>query len=345
VVEPDEPPAPISRTCIYTAAGRALGARDPDASVRNPDYLAEQLLGDPSSLDLDHPAVRALDSDYVEAMKDVEVVSVVRMMMIRTKFVDDALRRAVESGATQVVILGAGFDSHAYRFEALLDGVRVFEVDRPATQAMKRQRVREVLGAAPPNLTYASIDFQREDLRDVLARHGHDLQQRTFFVLEGVTMYLPEDAVRDTLRFVALHPAGSSIVFDFVYRAMVDMIAAIDVAKTPAAWQGPLRNFLSLTRDEPWVFGLPGGGEREYLADLGLELRESFTIGGEESLARYTTRADGTQVGAETIAAAMERVRERARAAGRSIPDPASPQMRDQQRLMSYQFAEAVVSG
>ncbi|HEX5419820.1 MAG TPA: hypothetical protein VFY39_07455 [Gammaproteobacteria bacterium] len=59
----------VSRTSIYVAAGRALGAREPDAVARNPDYLAERLLGDPSALDLDHPAVRALSLDYDEAMK------------------------------------------------------------------------------------------------------------------------------------------------------------------------------------------------------------------------------------------------------------------------------------
>ena len=60
----------FSRTCIYVAAGRAVGAREPDPTVRNPDDLAEQLLGDPNALDLDHPAVRALSLHYDEAMKD-----------------------------------------------------------------------------------------------------------------------------------------------------------------------------------------------------------------------------------------------------------------------------------
>src|SRR5215468_3807924 len=118
-----EPPG-ISRTSIFVAAGRALGAREPDPSVRNPDYLAEKLLGDPSTLTLDHPAVRALKLPYEEAIKDVEIVSVVRMMIIRTRFIDDALERAIRGGATQVVILGAGFDSHAYRCQPLLAQAR-----------------------------------------------------------------------------------------------------------------------------------------------------------------------------------------------------------------------------
>jgi methyltransferase (TIGR00027 family) len=348
VSQPANQPAPgISRTSIFVAAGRAMGAREPDQAARNPDYLAERLLGDPSTLDLDHPAVRALSLPYEDAMRDVEVVSNVRMMTVRTRFIDEALERAIAGGATQVVILGAGLDTHAYRCEALLAQVRVFEVDRPATQALKKQRVNDVLGGPPANLTYVAIDFQHEDLSAVLMRHGYDPAQRTFFILEGVTMYLPEDAVRRTLRFVAGHPPGSGVVFDFVYRAMVEMLARIDMANVPEAARPFVERFLNLIKDEPWVFGLPLGGEREYLVELGLDLREAFAVGGEESLKRYLTRADGTQVGAQALAEATARMAERAQAVGQSAPDGSqmsAERMRERQRMMAYQLAEAVVA-
>jgi methyltransferase (TIGR00027 family) len=334
----------ISRTSIYVAAGRAIGAREPDPAARNPDYLAEKLLGDPSRLDVDHPAVRALSLGYDEAMKDVEVVNIVRAMTVRTRFIDEALERAIAGGATQVVILGAGFDSHAYRCQELLADARVFEVDRPAMQALKKQRVSEVLGASPVNLTYVASDFQHEDLAGVLTRHGYDPAQQTFFILEGVTMYLPEEAVRGTLQFVAAHPPGSGIVFDFVYRAMIDMIARIDMATVPEVAKPFVERFLKLTRDEPWIFGLPVGREREFLNDFGFELRETLTVGGEESLKRYLTRADGTEIGAQTIAEAVARMSARTRAAGSEgaqLPPERTP---EQQRLMAYQLAEAVVA-
>jgi methyltransferase (TIGR00027 family) len=340
-------PATVSRTSIYVAAGRAVGAREPDPSVRNPDYLAEKLLGDPAALDLDHPSVRALSLDYDEAMQDVEVVNIVRLMTVRTRFIDETLERAIAAGATQVVILGAGFDSHAYRCQELLAPVKVFEVDRPVTQLLKQQRVNDVLGGPPPNLTFVPIDFQHEDLPDVLTRHGYDPSQRTFFIMEGVTMYLPEEAARTTFRFVAAHPPGSGIVFDFVYGAMIDMIKAIDLATVPPAAKPFLERFLNLIKDEPWVFGLPVGSERDYLAGLGLDLREVLTIGGEQSLERYVTRADGTQVGAQTIADAMARMAAATQADGA----PAAQGQRlsaqrtpEQQRLMAYQLAEAVVA-
>ena len=339
-------PQGISRTCIYTAAGRAIGAREPDPSVRNPDYLAEKLIGDPSGLDITHLSVKALSLSYDEAMKDVEVVSTVRMMLVRTRFIDEALERAIAGGAAHVVILGAGFDSHAYRCQQLLAGARVFEVDRPVTQTFKQQRVREALGGPPPNLTYVPIDFQRDDLAEVLRLHGHDRTQKTFFIMEGVTMYVPEEGVRSTLGYVASHPTGSAIVFDFMYRPMVDMLRNIDWAKVPDSFKPYVQRFLDLIKDEPWVFGIPVGGEQAFLSECGLELREAMTIGGPESIARYATKADGTQIGAEAIAEGMARMAQRAREAGPSSPEAQAvdpERMRQQQRTMAYQLAEAVV--
>jgi methyltransferase (TIGR00027 family) len=346
VAESTDPAAPaVSKTSIYVAAGRAVGAREPDPAARNPDHLAEHLLGDPSSIDLDHPAVRALSLPYAEAIKDIEIVINVRLMTIRTRFIDQALERAVAGGATQVVILGAGFDSHAYRCGELLKNARVFEVDRPATQALKKQRVKAVVGKPPENLTYVPIDFAHEDLSSVLARHGCDSGRRTFFIMEGVTMYLPEEAVRRTLRFVAAHPPGSVIVFDYVYQAMVDMLNRLDLANVPAAARPFFERFRNLVRDEPWVFGLPTGSEREFLSEMGLELRETLMIGSEESVTRYLTRTDGTQVGAEAIAEATARAAEQARAAASSSASPQSPSPGPtrEQRGMGYHLLEAVV--
>jgi methyltransferase (TIGR00027 family) len=336
----------VSRTCVYVAAARAIGAREPDSAVRNPDDLAERLLGETSGFDIDHPAVLALRKPYEEAMADIEVVNIVRVMMIRTRFIDEALTRAVAAGATQLVILGAGFDTHAYRCRALLEGVRVFEVDRAATQALKRERVLAAIGEVPPNLAYVPIDFQRDDLADVLARHGHDLARRTFFIMEGVTMYVPEEGVRQTLQFVGRHPAGSGIVFDFVPKAMIDMIAAIDFDKVPASAKPFLQRFMDLIRDEPWVFGIPLGAVNEFLREFHLDVRELLAIGGPESVARYLTKADGTQVGAEVLTAAMARMAAQAAKDAASMPaeQRVTPErMREQQRQMVYQLVEAVV--
>jgi methyltransferase (TIGR00027 family) len=338
--------APISRTALFVAVGRAIGAREPDPAARNPDHIAERLLGDVSALDVDHPVVLALGLDYSEAMQQLEVVNNVRIMTVRTRFVDEALERAITQGAIQVVVLGAGVDTRAYRCRELLADATVFEVDRPETQDWKKERVKEVLGGFPKNLTYVPVDFRREDLRAAIEQHGYDASQQTFFIMEGVTMYVPEESVRDTFRFVAAHPSGSGIMFDYVYRPMVDMINRLDMANMPEFAKPMFTRFQNLIRDEQWVFGFPMSGEREFPAELGLEIQEALTIGGEESIARYLTRSDGTQVGAEVLAAAMERMAELAQAADsdRSRERPPIERMREMQRIMAYQLADAVVA-
>ncbi len=340
----------LSKTAIWVAAARAIGAREPDSGVRNPDFLAERLLGDPAQLALEHPIVDALRASYDDAMQDIETAGIVRAMIERTRFIDDALERAIRAGATQVLIPGAGFDSHAYRARELLTGTRVFEIDRPATLAHKRRRVDEALGGPPPNLTYVPLDLEQDDLPGALARHGYDASQRTFVILEGVTMYMTEPGFRSTFRFVASHPRGSSIVFDFATRTMVEglkLLARNGLANIPPVARPALQRFLDMTQDEPWLFGFPVGAERELLAELDLELRELVTIGSEESAKRYLTKGDGTTVGAAGHAKA-EAMRKAAQAAtahlGPEERQKAEQWRREQERQMAYRIAEAAVA-
>lgn len=337
----NQPPIGISRTAIYVAAGRAVGAREKDISVRNPDHLAEKLLGDLPELRLDHAIVRALDLDYETAMQDIEVVSNVRMMTVRTRFIDEALERAIAAGATQVVILGAGFDTHAYRFQDLLAQAVVFEVDRPALQALKRQRVNDVLGGPPANLSYVEIDFQHEALPDVLARHGYDSSRKTFFILEGVTMYLTEESLRTLFGFIATHATGSTVVFDFVYQSMVNMLNQIDANAVHPLSRVFIERFRDLIRDEPWQFGFPPEEERDYLRKLGLEIQEILPIDG-DAYRRYLTRSDGSVVGSEAVAAFMARMKPDTQAK-ETTSAQFQARIKKMQRHMGYQLAEAVV--
>ncbi len=338
----------ISRTAIWVAAARAVGAREPDPAVRNPDHLAEALLGDPAQLNIDHPVADALSKGYETAMQEIEVASMVRAMAERTRFIDEAMQRAGAGGITQYLVLGAGFDSHAYRFQEQLAHARMYEVDRPPTSEFKQRRVQAALGAPPKNLTYVAADLERESLGDVLARHGYDLSQRTFIIMEGVTMYVREEPLRETFRFFAAHAPGSSVVFDFATRAMIDGMNALDLQRIPPAARGPVERIMKMIEHEPWVFGIPLDSEREFLSGLGLTLREMLTIGSEESVRRYLTRADGTTLGAEAHA--------RAEAFGRSVReqmtaamDPAQraraeAAMREQARQNAYRIAETVVA-
>lgn len=337
----------VSKTAIWVAAARAVGAREPDIHARNPDHLAEPLLGDTTELDFDHPVIAALSASYEEAMQDLETAGIVRAMTERTRFIDEALERAIAAEARQVLIPGAGFDSHAYRCADLLAQTRVFEVDRPATLAFKKRRVEAALGGPPPNLRYVPLELERDNLTEALSRHGYDPAQRTFVIMEGLTMYLTEPALRTLFRFVASHPQGSRVVFDFATRPIIEGIKQIDLAKLPPAARPSLQRFLDMTRQEPWMFGFPVDGEPQWVAELGLELCEVLTIGSDESVARYLTRADGTIVGAEAQAKA-ERLRKAAheKAAEQLRPElrrTIEESMREQQRQTAYRIAEAAV--
>jgi methyltransferase (TIGR00027 family) len=133
---------------------------------------------------------------------------------VRTRFAEDALAAAVTRGVRQLVVLGAGLDTYAYRnpFGAQL---RVFEVDHPATQAWKRQLLAEAAIALPDTLTFVPVDFEHETLAQGLAATAFDPAQSTFFTWLGVVPYLTEQAVLATLAFIASLPGGAHVVFDY----------------------------------------------------------------------------------------------------------------------------------
>ncbi len=130
----------------------------------------------------------------------------------RSRFAEDALARAVTSGTRQAVVLGAGFDTFALRNP--YPGLTVFEVDHPATQAWKRERLAEAAIALPATLRFVAIDFEREDLAEQLAANGFKPDAPAFFLWLGVVPYLTRAAISAVLRFVATQK-GNEIAFDY----------------------------------------------------------------------------------------------------------------------------------
>jgi methyltransferase (TIGR00027 family) len=251
-VEPGLP----SKTAVYVAAARAVGSKNPDPQLRNPDYLAIKFLGPRERAVLPDLPMDALDLDFDRAMKQLDMHFLVAVLAYRTKVFDAALLDALQNGATQVVVLGAGFDSRAYRFQSQLGDVRFMEVDYGPTQTYKKQRLGEILEVIPPNVSFVPMDFTKDDLLDQLRTADYSEQQITFFLWEGVTYYLPESAVKDTLHFVRDHSAsGSRIAFDYF-----------------GASNSSLNNPRSLYArwGEPVLFGFPNDSAREYVQQEGL---------------------------------------------------------------------------
>jgi methyltransferase (TIGR00027 family) len=163
-------------------------------------------------------ALRILGEDADAIARQAEERATGRRMRIfiavRTRFAEDALAAAVERGVRQLVVLGAGLDTYAYR-GALRDRLRIFEVDHPATQVWKRQLLADAAIPLPVWLTFAPIDFERETLTEGLAAAGFDPARQTFFTWLGVVPYLSEEAVWSTLGFIASLPHGAHVVFDY----------------------------------------------------------------------------------------------------------------------------------
>jgi methyltransferase (TIGR00027 family) len=136
-------------------------------------------------------------------------------VVMRQRYTEDELGKALERGVGQYVILGAGLDSFASRRSDLAGVVRVFEVDHPATQQWKRARLQELGLTAPSNLTFVPLNFEQQTLADGLRAGGHRSELPTFVSWLGVTMYLTEEAVFETLQYVASFVPGSEIVFEY----------------------------------------------------------------------------------------------------------------------------------
>jgi methyltransferase (TIGR00027 family) len=185
---------------------------------------------------------------------------------VRTRYIDDRLGDALCRGTEQVVILGAGFDSRAYRLPGIARA-RVFEVDHPATQAEKRRRLARRFGPLPPHVTLVPIDFTTDTLDAALPRSGYRGDATTFVILEGVTHYLPAEAVDVLFRYVARNAAaGSQMVFTYIHRGALDgSVTFPRAAQTLASVRGV---------GEPYTFGFDPAELPAYLAARGLRLIE-----------------------------------------------------------------------
>jgi methyltransferase (TIGR00027 family) len=136
-------------------------------------------------------------------------------MVVRSRYAEDCLADAVANGARQYLVLGAGLDTFAYRQPPWTQDLRIFEVDHPSSQLLKLARLEEVGISAPPNLTFVPADFESASLNEALQRSGFDFATPTFCSWLGVTMYLTDEAIDETLDVLRRLPAGSEVVLTF----------------------------------------------------------------------------------------------------------------------------------
>jgi methyltransferase (TIGR00027 family) len=197
-MKPNEP----SRTALMIARQRA----------------AHQVL-DHGSILYDPFAIRILreaEKDVFQFASGHPQASIGRLITAaRSRIAEDALSGAVENGVRQIVILGAGLDTFALRNPHSARQIRIYEVDHPATQAWKLERLAEAQIALPPGLVLVPVDFEGDDAEEKLVAAGFQQNSPAFFTWLGVVPYLTQDAIGRTLDYMS-SIQNSEVVFDYM---------------------------------------------------------------------------------------------------------------------------------
>lgn len=265
----------------------------PSALTVATQRAAHQLLDRPLVLE-DPTALTILGSAGIEALRaDLDrfrqpvSLGMRSMVVVRSRLADDLWSEAIARGAQQYVVLGAGLDTSAFR-RPDAPGV-VFEVDLPATQAWKQERLQEAGIAAPPSLRFVPVDFASTTLAQGLASAGFDANAPAFFSWLGVTMYLDEPAVRETLRFIAGCAKGSAVLIEY----------ATPLSSLPPMLRIAMEQFTAkfAERGEPWKSFFDTEVLSDIVKTLGFSRSQAWTP--EDLNERYLAgRTDGLHIGA-----------------------------------------------
>ena len=274
-------PGSLSITAEGVTATRAIFNLHPDENVRNDDHMAMGMVHP----DYWHYSILSDDFDAYQTIVKTFRIRTSHYVNARTKHIDAILGTAASEGTAQVINLGAGYDSRAYRFRKTMPNVKFFEIDLPEMVVEKKRRLKNVLGEVPDYVTYVPIDFNTQTIPGELDKAGYSSALKTLFIWEGVTMYISSDAVDSTLKFIRYQSApGSSVVFDYMPLAII------------RGEFSKYKDMRSLTfwvahKGEPFIFGIPEGEAAPYVEQRGLSVLSD--IRPKEMEEKYLTRSDG----------------------------------------------------
>ncbi len=189
------------------------------------------------------------------------VPGLMNSLIARVRYFDDYLKKCISANFEQIVILGAGYDTRAYRIKGI-KSIKVFEVDHPNTQRFKLKKIKEIYSSAPKHITYVSIDFETQKLSQELYNNGYNKLLKTLFIIEGLIYYIPPNAAAETLTFIAKNTGkGSAVIFDYFPETVVDGNNKTEIAQN-------LRIFPQL-QGEPLQFGINEEEIKKYLTQFG----------------------------------------------------------------------------
>jgi methyltransferase (TIGR00027 family) len=201
-----------SETALVAAIYRAIAYRDFNKEALAPDYLADHFLPPHIRFFLKFKKVRANGRKKTDKFTP----GMYEYMVARTAFFDGLFKDALEKSIPQIVLLGGGYDTRAFRFAKANQATTIFELDIETTQKRKKKCLAKAQIDVPKQVKLLPIDFNRESLIDVLGKAGFETDKKTLFIWEGVIYYLEPPSIDATLEFVKTHsPANSTIAFDY----------------------------------------------------------------------------------------------------------------------------------
>jgi methyltransferase (TIGR00027 family) len=274
-MEPDRPSLTAHRVAMARAAHQIL-----DNPRVFEDPIAVKIIGEQKASEI---------ASAPDQYKTTFATYLRAFLVARSKYAEDALAHAIKRGVRQYVILGAGLDTFSYRNSYPPEILQVFEVDYPSTQAWKRERLDVEHISIPKSLKFASIDFEKETLKNQLPKAGFKTDEPSFFSWLGVTMYLPADTVMATMKSIALLAMrGSEIVFDYALSPSLLSPSALLSFQATAARVAAV--------GEPWRSAFDPNLLAIELQAMGFTVVED--LGPEELNARFfKNRTDALRVG------------------------------------------------
>jgi len=241
----------VGRTALGAATCRLIEQYQPAETRLFNDPLVKELVGSPIREMMQFASMR----NFTIQQTDAVAKGIFGAQICRTRYIDDVVQAALSQGIGQVVILGAGLDTRPYRLPGM-DGVKVFEVDLPAVQNDKKKKIKKHFGRLPENVTFIPIDFDTQTLDAVFSGTTFDPSKPAVFIWEGVTQYITEEAVRQTLAFVGKSIPGSIIVFTYVLKSIIERRSDIP---------GADHMMDVVAKQSPWIFGLEPSGISPFL--------------------------------------------------------------------------------
>ncbi len=262
----------VGNTALGAAVCRLIEQSQPEKTRLFHDPVVKDLVGAPIRVLMQFASMR----NYTIKQTDAIMPGIYGAQICRTRFIDEAVEKALSQGIGQVVILGAGLDTRPYRL-AGMKHANVFEVDLPSAQEAKKKMLQKRFGRLPQQVTFVPIDFDTQSLGAVLAGTTFDTSKLAVFVWEGVTQYISEEAVRRTLAFVGSLAPESILVFTYVLQSIIER-------RSDLAGAEKLMDVVA-KRGSPWLFGLEPSRVASYLSPFHLNVIAD--VGNAEYQASY----------------------------------------------------------